>query len=549
MSVTFRRNLFGVTLRVSLARRIPNLASSFCDAILYAPASRNTSHTHHLPQNIAKRTSLLEPTRAYPSFQPPSRSRATTRCVSKLDALFGTLLASSNINNPPVTIFPPPLQNHPLCATLALMRSFLTALLILLPLACAKPDEQTRQRNIKQKKLLQVPTPERFAIGDSFTYSNPTTTWQITDIRNNRLLWQSNLGERMETSSNPFLPALLWESRRYGKGRRSIAQKKGSLFPLKQGRQTRFTANTTNTKGQIQNFTWNCIIGEKQKTIVPAGTFQTFEVLCQRKNADALIYRYAPAIARVVEFRTPGLGLARATRRQLIGYNSLAGAAFQQNQPKLLEPLSHTDEEEKKSPYRPTLPPIAPLPFAPPSDFFAPQQDSVPSTDPAKEQPTTEPLKRMLEEALEEQQNRLPILPQFQETTPGIPLSPQPQLQPLPQLQPQPLPQPLPQPQQNELPEETIPLPENTTSAVRLGDYPSLSQARQAWQRISKNRNLAKTFAGRRYDIVRQNDATRGILYALYTHPYINAEAAQEACDAVQKEFRRNACRITAWKR
>ena len=76
-----------------------------------------------------------------------------------------------------------------------------------------------------------------------------------------------------------------------------------------------------------------------------------------------------------------------------------------------------------------------------------------------------------------------------------------------------------------------------------------MRQARQAWQRISKNRRLANSFAGRRYDIVRQNDATQGILYALYAHPYINAEAAQEICDAVRKEFRRNACRITAWKR
>ncbi len=433
-------------------------------------------------------------------------------------------------------------------------------LLILLPLACAKPDEQTRQRNVRQKKLLQLPAPERFAIGDSFTYSNPRTTWQITHIQGNRLGWQSNLGERMETSTNPFLPALLWDSERYGNGTRKISQKKGNLFPIRQGKQTRFNAQTANTKGQTpksttQNFTWNCIVGDKQKTTVPAGTFKTFEVLCQRKNADALIYRYAPAIARIVEFRTPGLGLSRATRRQLIGYNSLAGAAFQENSTEFggefggassLTPLRPPAEEETDTPYQPSLPPVAPLPFAPPSDFFAPQQDSAPSANPAQEQPTTEPLKRMLEEALEEQQNRIPLLPQFQETSPQI--VPQPQPQP----QPQPLPQSLPQseePQQDESAADAVPASENITSAVLLGSYPSLSQARQAWQQISKNRSLVNSFAGRRYDIVRQNDAARGILYGLYAHPYINAEAAQEVCDAVRKKFRRNACRTTAWKR
>ena len=498
---------------------------------------------------------------------------STTRCVSNPRSPFGTLLASSSMattlpfstlsppkNNPPSSKpspAHPPLQNHPLCATLTSMRAALVALLlILLPLACAKPDEQTRQRNLSRKKMLQIPTTKRFAIGDSFTYSNPTTTWQITDIQNNLLVWQSNLGERMITSPNPFLPALLWESRRYGKGRRTISQKKGSLFPLIQGKKIRFNANTTIAKEQTQdpttqNFTWNCVVGEKQKTTVPAGTFKTFELLCQRKNADALIYRYAPAIARIVEFRTPGLGLARATRRQLIGYNSLAGAAFQGSQAEIgitLSPLRPPAEEEDIPPYRPSLPPVAPLPFAPPSDFFAPQQDSTPSVDPAQEQPATEPLKRLLEEALEEQQNRLPVLPQFQETSPspGI-ITPSPQPQPQPQSEPQLQPQ-SPQ-QENEPPEATTPAPENTTSAVLLGSYPSLSQARQAWQRISKNRRLANSFAGRRYDIVRQNDATQGILYALYAHPYINAEAAQEICDAVRKEFRRNACRITAWKR
>ena len=441
----------------------------------------------------------------------------------------------------------------------ALITLCFVLLLALFPLACAKPDEQTRQRNLNQRKLLQMPASERFAIGDSFTYSNPTTTWQITNIQNNRLVWESNLGERMVTSTNPFLPALLWKSQRYGQGTRSISQKKGSLFPLKPGKQTRFNAKTTNAEKQIQNFTWNCAIGEKQKTTVPAGTFKTFEVLCQRKNADALIYRYAPAIARIVEFRTPGLGLARATRRQLIGYNSLAGAAFQQSQTEgqlgsqtefgttsSLSPLRPPEEEVETTPYRPSLPPVAPLPFAPPSDFFAPQQDSAPSANPAAEQPTTEPLKRMLQEALEEQQNRTPLLPQFQETTPApnsIPIPPQPEAQP------ESLPQPESSPQPNEPPEAVAPASENTTSAVLLGRYPSLSQARQAWQQISKNRKLAKGFAGRRYDIVRQNDATRGILYALYAHPYINAEAAQEVCDAVQQEFRRNACRITAWKR
>ena len=381
---------------------------------------------------------------------------SSTRCVSNPRSPFGTLLASSSMattlpfstlspskNNPPSSKpspAHPPLQNHPLCATLTSMRAALVALLlILLPLACAKPDEQTRQRNLSRKKMLQIPTTKRFAIGDSFTYSNPTTTWQITDIQNNLLVWQSNLGERMITSPNPFLPALLWESRRYGKGRRTISQKKGSLFPLIQGKKIRFNANTTIAKEQTQdpttqNFTWNCVVGEKQKTTVPAGTFKTFELLCQRKNADALIYRYAPAIARIVEFRTPGLGLARATRRQLIGYNSLAGAAFQGSQAEIgitLSPLRPPAEEEDIPPYRPSLPPVAPLPFAPPSDFFAPQQDSTPSVDPAQEQPATEPLKRLLEEALEEQQNRLPVLPQFQETSPSpgiITPSPQPQL-------------------------------------------------------------------------------------------------------------------------
>ncbi len=451
-------------------------------------------------------------------------------------------------------------------------------LLILLPIACAKPDEQTRQRKLSQRKALQLPTAKRFAIGDSFTYSNPTTTWRITQIQGDRLGWQSNLGERMVTSSNPFLPAWRWQSPRYGQGTRNISQQKGSLFPLRQGRHIRFNAQTA-TKKQSQNFTWNCVVGDRQKTTVPAGTFKTFEVLCQRKNADALIYRYAPAIARIVEFRTPGFGLGRATRRQLIAYNSLAGAAYQESQDDLgisptLEPLSIPSEEETTPPYQPSLPPIAPLPFAPPSDFFAPQQDSAPSPNPRNEQPATEPLKRLLEEALEEQRNRTPVLPQFQENSPRVvppqaePLSePEPELQPEPEPQPESLPEVQPQPesqpesqpepssesspesQQSEPPEASVPAPQNTTSAVLIGSYPSLSQARQAWQRISKHRNLVNGFAGRRYDILRQNDSTRGILYALYAHPYINGAAAQEVCDAVRKAFRRNACRITAWKK
>ena len=450
----------------------------------------------------------------------------------------------------------------------------------LLTIACTSDGRDASIQQYKKgdgfkKALLKQPSEKNFAIGDTFTYDNPQTTWRINGITSNRLLWESDSGERMETSTDPFLPAFAWQSLRYGNGRRSITQISGSLFPIKKGNSLRFVANTS-FSGKKRSLTWNCIVGEKQQTPTPAGIFDTFDVLCQRKNADALIYKYSPALARIVEFRTPGLGLAPVIQRQLISYDSIAGIVHSSGSQPVdrLPPIPLSEDEQVAPPFRPNLAPVAPLPFAqPPTDFFAPQLDSLPEKGPV-EKPIADPLKRILEERLKlRQQQKAPLLPQF---TPQKEVQEK-KIQEEEDKEKQEEKQEEKQKQENEDKSEkekesnakpaqqntseldtqpqqdanaqadTSTEKQNTTSAVRLGEYASLSQARQAWQKLSGE--FKSVFSGRRYDITRSNDGAKGILYAVYVYPYVNSEAAEDACLAVRKKYRLSACSVTAWKK
>ena len=480
------------------------------------------------------------------------------------------------------------------------MRKLITLSACLLALvysvACAKLDEEARAQRTEQKLyragIIKLPDEERYSIGDTYTYDNPQTTWQITDIIGDRLLWESELGERMETSTNPFLPALAWESKRYGQGRRNITQIRGSLFPLKKGKTMKFVESSS-FDGKRRSLSWRCVVGDKQKTNTPAGIFDTFAVLCQRINGESLVYKYSPALARIVEFQTPALGLAPLVKRSLISYASSAGVVYQQTrrvdgiEPQL-EPLPLEPGEQEATPYIPELVPINPLPFAqPPADFFAPQLDSKPKQS-TSEKTSSNPLKRILEEELRKQNlQKVPVLPQFapapsQNTEPqesgsqgdgsqgdgsqgdgsqesgsleseSAPLktpqesSSQTTKESSPESETASPQQTQPNSNENNSSNATKDAPKNTTSAVRLGEYPSLSQARQEWQKLSGE--FATLFSGRRYDIIRRNDAAQGIVYALYAHPYINNEAAQDVCDSIRKKYRRSNCGTTAWKK
>ena len=446
-----------------------------------------------------------------------------------------------------------------------LITLFICLLTLAFSTACAKLDEEAHARKTEQKLyrkgIIKLPDEQRYAIGDTFTYNNPQTTWQITDIIGDRLLWESELGERMETSTNPFLPAFAWESQRYGRGRRSITEIRGSLFPLRKGKTMKFVENAT-FDGERKSLSWRCVVGNKEETNTPAGIFDTFAILCQRINGEALIYKYSPALARVVEFQTPGLGLAPLIKRSLISYNSSAGVVYQQTRSadgilRPINPLPLEAGEQPTTPYIPELAPITPLPFAqPPADFFAPQTDSKPQQT-LSEKPSSSMLKRILEEELRKQNlQQAPVLPQFAPAPSPAEPAQKPESEPAKSEPPESTKEPTTesnatstQPAQPTQPDssETKPPPANTSSAVRLGEYASLSQARQEWQKFSDE--FSTLFSGRRYDIIRRNDEAQGIVYALYAHPYINNEAAQDVCDSIRKKYLRSSCGVTAWKK
>ena len=83
--------------------------------------------------------------------------------------------------------------------------------------------------------------------------------WQVVAVKDNKIHWNSDGGDRQITYSNPVLPVLAWESPVNGKGRRLISGQIGRLFPMKVGNRASFRAAVSTDRPPFDwVFNWKC---------------------------------------------------------------------------------------------------------------------------------------------------------------------------------------------------------------------------------------------------------------------------------------------------
>ncbi len=132
--------------------------------------------------------------------------------------------------------------------------------------------------------------PIKFAIGDQYTFDSPVERWVIMAIKNDRVYWRNDLGERKVTGFNPLLPPQEWQGRTKGSGRRLIRDREGALFPMRVGATLKFRSTVTSDRppfGWERN--WTCLVASRESLETLGGRFDTYVVNCGYDGADGAI--------------------------------------------------------------------------------------------------------------------------------------------------------------------------------------------------------------------------------------------------------------------
>jgi hypothetical protein len=136
-----------------------------------------------------------------------------------------------------------------------------------------------------------------FAVGDSFTFDNPTETWTVTAVQDSLVTWRSSLGNTRKTVFEPFMPPVEWAAADRSAGEEQLTGWGAGLFPLKGGQKAEFrTRARRNGEANATPYEWKCYSGNPRKVSVEAGAYAAYPVFCRRNDGFTIQSFYAPEV-------------------------------------------------------------------------------------------------------------------------------------------------------------------------------------------------------------------------------------------------------------
>ena len=143
-----------------------------------------------------------------------------------------------------------------------------------------------------------VPLP-RYQPGDAFVFSDGRVERVIADDgEGTRVTWAGLSGSSYRRGRNFVVPVLQWRSGR-GTGQREVRGNPDALWPIGKGKSARFrviTETRANPQASVKRSVslWVCKTSKPKQFTVPAGTYDTIPVKCDR---------YSPTTMRLLEQR------------------------------------------------------------------------------------------------------------------------------------------------------------------------------------------------------------------------------------------------------
>ncbi|MCH2393913.1 SPOR domain-containing protein [Oceanibaculum sp.] len=404
-----------------------------------------------------------------------------------------------------------------------------------------------------QAMLPPAPLP-RYVPGDTFVYrvGNATMREQVLTTTPDRVVWTNDQGLIWTTGYDLVSPMLSWSADpELGRGRQDIVDgNPASLFPLTAGEQVAFQVTGSSEK---QPGGWKmdqrCEVAGQAQVTVEAGTFNTFQIGCQRGDTLETLF-YSPVVQNYV-LRTRQFPF-RSERKELAGFQH---AELREAKDEQLVAMTEGDSRQAslgrstEMPVDPsaaqTLPPAPPVP---PAGAMMPV--GAPAGDMAALVQRLEAVLARMEQLMGGQGNaaRLPgAAPSAMAPNASSPMTP-PAAQPLPRsassgaplsLTGQP---PAPsQPTQRQPPQQTAsaaPARPGEQFGLHLGSYRELPAAERGWD-ILKERYPSLLGPLKPFNSEFRTGDTRGAFVRLVAGPFPSRDAATKACNdlAARRQF------------
>jgi hypothetical protein len=408
-----------------------------------------------------------------------------------------------------------------------------------------------------EAEITNVAAPRAFHVGDSFSYDTGTARGPIfvTAISDGRVAWADNLGDKWTGFADPTVPPVEEFNAKDGTSvKRVYTPATPSVFPLAPGKQVTYRARVTRSSDPAPSVDQStCKVSRPRPLTVAAGSFDTWEIVCQRAT-ETDTYYYAPKIGAVVLESHDGNGVFQ--RLALIGYQaagSSVGASGENSAAPIMpalprQPVTTQALAMPSTPAPPPAPVAAPVAAPKPAPAPAPMPEPVAAAPPAPQAAPTTPTAAATPPAEVSPQ----ILPAVQEPTP--PQAPSPTPTAAPAAAPKPAPSPMPTPAAAQtrpapLAPTTAPAPQvadapapsglvpapNLPSGVymvQLGAMHSFDAAHQAWVNARNNApQLLAELTPRVDPIETSNGAT---LVRLSVGPFPTSSDASRVCDALR---------------
>ena len=188
-----------------------------------------------------------------------------------------------------------------------------------------------RQSNVnsysEDPELPAAALPE-YAVGEFFTFDDGRAA-VVTAVSNQQVTWRYNNGTTSTGHRNFILPALTWKTN----GSRSNATSNAPadmLWPLATGNRAQYQSHQVITSNDPAESTrlsrqWFCSVEGTKRVSVPAGSFDTFVIACERYSSTSHSWRatrryyYAPDLGHYV-IREDQYRSRPGRVRQLVAY-------------------------------------------------------------------------------------------------------------------------------------------------------------------------------------------------------------------------------------
>lgn len=158
--------------------------------------------------------------------------------------------------------------------------------------------------------LRPAPMPA-YGVGDGFAFDNGRT-YTVSAVDETKITWEAGDDYGYATRPNFVLPSLSWWWVRTdgtrASGTAASDAPPDTLWPLKVGNRVAYVSQDTYKEGEGKTSSfqqmWKCWVAGTEAVSVPAGSFDTFEVVCDRSYDGYWSQRsrwfYAPAIGHYV---------------------------------------------------------------------------------------------------------------------------------------------------------------------------------------------------------------------------------------------------------